>query len=705
MAQSMRPISTVTDGGNYTGATAHGSVDGTAPDTGDYWNGNDNQDDVLEVLLTDLSASEPGAGTCTVSIYETVSDTDSAPAAGGGSVTYDLEVYQLTTQIAARTGITPTDSTFTLDSNLTFNVSAITDWADVRVRFTSYGSGGAPGGRRGAAVSYIDISTPDTSADTTVTQSATTALTLATLQATVANDSVVTQSATTGLTLATLQATVAADVVVTQSASTALTLATNQATVANDTVITQGATTALTLATFQATVDVGSDTEVTQSATTALTLTENQATVVVDVVVTQGATTALTLTENQATVAVDVGVNQGTTTALTLTENQATISLASAVVSDYEGRMYAIEPSGIQEAEVHITVNAMNYIITLTDATFKSQGTGAIGSSVNTQALIDGFVSDGVEANGWNNALLLSATPGISRLSDTEAQLVFTSVASSGYDITSTETITCTVPAEVLATGTGPIEASNTFDIVPFTGLSTVAASSTLTEASIIAGSQTITITLDDNVWESASLFPAQRQNIINGITSAQSETFGWNNEVRDKLAVTDVVRTSERVVTVTLPATAAYSVVADETITVTIPSTAMKLQAAIVATPDLTVTFDYDIIQGATTALTLTENAATVSNDVTVTQGATTALTLTGNQATVTVGTNIVQSATTALTLATNAASIVLDVDIIQASTTALVIATYTADVSTGPAGQGQHRNMWGNTMVSTWA
>lgn len=161
MAQLLRPISTITDQGNYTGATAHGSVDGTAPDTGDYWNGNDNQTDVLEVLLTDLSASEPGGGTCTVSIYETVSDTDSAPAAGGSSVTYDLEVYEGATQRAARTGITPTDSTFTLDNNLTFAASAITDWSNVRVRFTSYGTGGAPAGRRGAAISYIDISAPD----------------------------------------------------------------------------------------------------------------------------------------------------------------------------------------------------------------------------------------------------------------------------------------------------------------------------------------------------------------------------------------------------------------------------------------------------------------------------------------------------------------------------------------------------------------
>ena len=161
MAQSMRPISTVTDGGNFTGATAHGSVDGTAPDTGDYWNGNDNQDDVLEVLLTDISATPPDDGTCIVTIYETVSDTDVAPAAAGSSVTYDVEVYELTTQRAARTGITPTDSAFTIDANLTFAAADVTDWADVRVRFTSYGTGGSPGGRRGAAISYIEISTPD----------------------------------------------------------------------------------------------------------------------------------------------------------------------------------------------------------------------------------------------------------------------------------------------------------------------------------------------------------------------------------------------------------------------------------------------------------------------------------------------------------------------------------------------------------------
>jgi hypothetical protein len=189
----MRPISTVTDSGNFTGATAHGSVDGTAPDTGDYWNGTDNATSVLEVLLDDLSGTPPGSGTCTVSIYEAESDTDVAPASGGGSPTYDIEVYEGATQRASRAGITATESTFTLDSALTFTASSITNWADVRVRFTSNGAGGSPANRRGVAASYIEISTPDASLDADVpTNVATVALTAQT--ATVASADNVTAS-------------------------------------------------------------------------------------------------------------------------------------------------------------------------------------------------------------------------------------------------------------------------------------------------------------------------------------------------------------------------------------------------------------------------------------------------------------------------------------------------------------------------------
>lgn len=71
------------------------------------------------------------------------------------------------------------------------------------------------------------------------------------------------------------------------------------------------------------------------------------------------------------------------------------------------------------------------------------------------------------------------------------------------------------------------------------------------------------------------TFFDDVRQDIINGLTSAQSETHGWNAEVKAKIAVTDVVRTSNTVVTITLDAEAAYDITAQETITVTVPASA----------------------------------------------------------------------------------------------------------------------------------
>lgn len=107
------------------------------------------------------------------------------------------------------------------------------------------------------------------------------------------------------------------------------------------------------------------------------------------------------------------------------------------------------------------------------------------------------------------------------------------------------------------------------------------------TEADIVAGGETIIITLTADTWvASGATFDAQRQNIIDGLDSAESEATGWNNEVRDNLAVTDVVRTSDTVVTVTLSAQAAYDITAQETITVTVPGTALTAGNPITATP-----------------------------------------------------------------------------------------------------------------------
>lgn len=115
----------------------------------------------------------------------------------------------------------------------------------------------------------------------------------------------------------------------------------------------------------------------------------------------------------------------------------------------------------------------------------------------------------------------------------------------------------------------------------------------TATEADIVAGGKTIILTLTGDTWVAAgATFDVERQNIINGIDSAQAEATGWDAVVKATQGVAGVVRTSSTVVTITLSAFATFNITADETITATIPSTALVSGVPIIATPTFSVTF-----------------------------------------------------------------------------------------------------------------
>jgi len=119
-------------------------------------------------------------------------------------------------------------------------------------------------------------------------------------------------------------------------------------------------------------------------------------------------------------------------------------------------------------------------------------------------------------------------------------------------------------------------------------------ATAIIDEDDIVTGGKTIILTLTGDTWvASGAAFNAQRQNIIDGLDSAQVEGTGWNAEVRDKEVVGAVVRTSDTVVTITLTAAASYDITAQEVITVTVPATALVTSAsAVIAAPTFTVDF-----------------------------------------------------------------------------------------------------------------
>jgi hypothetical protein len=95
-----------------------------------------------------------------------------------------------------------------------------------------------------------------------------------------------------------------------------------------------------------------------------------------------------------------------------------------------------------------------------------------------------------------------------------------------------------------------------------------------------------------DTIRREETFFDDVRQAIISGLDSAQSEGTGWDAEVKavGKLEITDVVRTSNTVVTVTLSAQSAYNITAQETITATIPAAAVLFVEAVVAAPTFTI-------------------------------------------------------------------------------------------------------------------
>jgi len=122
---------------------------------------------------------------------------------------------------------------------------------------------------------------------------------------------------------------------------------------------------------------------------------------------------------------------------------QYNITIAGAASAAITGTMIASVVEG------DIVTGGKTIIITLTGDTFVAAGTGAIGSTADTQALIDGFDAASSPANGWNNEVRDKAlTSEVVRTSDTVA--TWTVSAQSGYDVSAQETITGTIPAAVL---------------------------------------------------------------------------------------------------------------------------------------------------------------------------------------------------------------------------------------------------------------
>ena len=116
--------------------------------------------------------------------------------------------------------------------------------------------------------------------------------------------------------------------------------------------------------------------------------------------------------------------------------------------------------------ETDIRAGGKTIILTLTGDTFVVAGTGPIGSTANTTALIYGIDSAQSGVVGWDAlvkpALIANQNTRVVRTSATVCTITLPAVG--GYDVQAQETITATIPAEALSDAV-PIVATPTFTV------------------------------------------------------------------------------------------------------------------------------------------------------------------------------------------------------------------------------------------------
>jgi hypothetical protein len=213
-----------------------------------------------------------------------------------------------------------------------------------------------------------------------------------------------------------------------------------------------------------------------------------------------------------------------------------------------------------------------------------------------TTDFIAGLDSGGAEVAGWDAIVKAGLThANVSR--DSTTQFTVTLPAFGSYVITQNETITLTIPASSLTESASAVVASPTFEVTatsdPAAAL-TGSLSDNATEAQIVAGGETIIITLTNDTWHADIGTDCQQTtDLIAGIDSAQAEAAGWDAVVKGNMVFGDITRDTDTQVTVLLGAEATYDISANETVTVTVPASALVTSGdAVVATPTFAIIF-----------------------------------------------------------------------------------------------------------------
>lgn len=161
MAQFLRPDSDITTTGfnTSTGATFYTLLDEATRNDADYAYSTNNTTATLEVGLSNPPAS-PVAGTCTLRFTWVKTNNGSLDGAGSDPP-FSINVYEGAVLIESVSNATLTYSGSWQQASFTFSTALVTDFTDLRVRYTVSATGGNPASRRGMGFSWVELEIPD----------------------------------------------------------------------------------------------------------------------------------------------------------------------------------------------------------------------------------------------------------------------------------------------------------------------------------------------------------------------------------------------------------------------------------------------------------------------------------------------------------------------------------------------------------------
>lgn len=182
--------------------------------------------------------------------------------------------------------------------------------------------------------------------------------------------------------------------------------------------------------------------------------------------------------------------------------------------------------------------------------------------------------------------------------------LAVVSIAATGsLEVSGSASLALTNPT-VAAAGAATVGGTAT---LPLTG-PTIVASGTV--ATIVTGTASLALS-NPTIVASAPKFADVRRAILDAIDGSLAEAHSWDTE-KANLPVTDVVRTSDTVVTITLSALGNYAITEDEVLQILVPAKAVLSGFGITATPTVTIS-NISLVSGtASLALTNPSIAAT---------------------------------------------------------------------------------------------